>query len=161
MNMSICMIVCMYTVHASSDHGGQKRVLGPLELELWTSSCALLCGCLDLDLGSLQEQQVLLLPNHLCSSQGPCNFDPWYSMHKKPRLTRRAHLVFFPRAHLCDSVSKKCPRLANHFDRIRWMVDSHHKRQWRWLLREYGVPLEWGSFLEGDGCTELRVHLAI
>jgi hypothetical protein len=44
----------------------QKRVSDPLELELHRDDCELSCGCWELNLGSLQKQQQVLLTTGLC-----------------------------------------------------------------------------------------------
>jgi hypothetical protein len=49
----------MHTICVPGSSGGQKRALDILELKLM-SSCVPPNGCLKLNLGPLQEQQVLL-----------------------------------------------------------------------------------------------------
>jgi hypothetical protein len=51
-------LVCMYVgrLCVASVYRGQKRMLGPLELDI----CKLPCGYWELNPDSLQEQQVLL-----------------------------------------------------------------------------------------------------
>jgi hypothetical protein len=60
--LGICLLVCLCTNCAPGARGGQKRELGPLELELLelqiNGSCHV--GVRNLNPGSLQEQPVLL-----------------------------------------------------------------------------------------------------
>lgn len=73
----VCIYVlspCMYVHHlhawCSCAHGGQKRVLGALELEF--GGCAPPKGCLEQNQGPLREQLVL---RHLSSPKCVCSLD--------------------------------------------------------------------------------------
>lgn len=53
-----CLHVWKCPVWVTGGHGGQKRVLNPLELELWWLQTS--CGYCELNVGPLQEQQGLI-----------------------------------------------------------------------------------------------------
>lgn len=59
----ICVFACMYVYesHVCSHRAGQKKVLDPLSRV--ADACELQCGCLELNLSSLEEQSVTLTSN--------------------------------------------------------------------------------------------------
>lgn len=62
--MHICQCVCLYTTCMPGTNRIQKKVLDPLELD----GHELLCGCWELNPGSLKEQPVLLTMSHLSTT---------------------------------------------------------------------------------------------